>query len=110
MRWNDNLSGRKERRLPIMVVVRLALLDPSAEGHERTYTDNFSAHGLRVHSTRHWCPGEQAEIIPVNEESPIRGEVVYCQKVDNNRFLVGFRFPHSHLPWSILQRFNDTQH
>lgn len=110
MDWNSNLSGRKERRLPILVVVRLAVLDGSAAGHERTYTDNFSAHGLRVHSTRHWRPGEQAEIIPVNEESPIRGEVVYCQKVDNDRFFVGFRFPHSHLRWSILQRFNGIQH
>ena len=109
MYWNNNLSGRKERRLPITVMVRLAPLEQSAEGHERTYTDNLSAQGLRVHSARHWCPGKQAEIISVKDETPVRGDVVYCQKVDNDRFFVGFKLPHR-LPWSILQRFDGMRH
>ena len=33
-------------------------------------------------STRPWHAGEQAEITPVNEESPMRGEIVHCQKLD----------------------------
>jgi hypothetical protein len=102
----DNIfGGRKERRLPIMVVVQLTPSDGvTSEAHERTYTDNFSAHGARVVSGRLWQPGEQAEIAPVNQEAPMRGEVVYCQKVEE-RFFVGFKFP-DRLPWSILQRYD----
>lgn len=49
---DDRLKGRKEKRLPVMVVVNLAPLVPvNAEKHERTYTDNISAHGVRVRST-----------------------------------------------------------
>jgi hypothetical protein len=111
MDFDKGLSGRKERRLPIMVDVCLAPLERvSAEGHERTFTDNLSAQGLRVHSTRSWHPGEHAEITPVKGETPIRGEVVYCQMVDNDRFFVGFKFPSSRLPWSILHRFNGIHH
>jgi hypothetical protein len=99
MYFDKSLSGRNERRLPIMVDVRLAPLERvSAEGHERTFTDNLSAQGLRVHSTRPWHPDEQAEITPVKGETPMHGEVVYCQKVDNDRFFVGFKFPNSRLP------------
>ena len=105
----NNLSGRKERRLPIVVVVRLAALEQlSAESHERTHTDNISPHGVRVLSTRPWQPGQLAEIIPENEESPIRGEVVYCHRLDNDRFYVGVRFPHRRIPWSALQRYDGS--
>lgn len=102
MNWKNNLSGRKERRLPIMVVVRLAALErESGESHEQAHTDNISPHGVRVLSTRPWQPGQRAEIIPADEQTPIRGEVVYCRRVDNDRFFVGFKFSNSRLPWSI---------
>jgi hypothetical protein len=104
----DNVpSGRWERRLPIIVAVRLARLDPEhAEEYERTYTDNLSPHGVRVMSTRLWHVGDQAEITPVNEESPMRGEVVYCQELDETRSFIGLRFPVGRIPWLIMQRFD----
>lgn len=89
-----------------MVVVNLAHVSQvSTEKCERTYTDNISPSGARVHSTSSWQLGVQAEIAPVKGETPIRGEVVYCQKLDKDRFFVGLRFE-SHIPWSILQRFD----
>lgn len=107
MHLDNLLSGRRERRLPIMVVVQLR---PServpAEEHERTYTDNVSGHGVRVLSTHPWHPGEQAEITPVSETSLVCGEVVYCQKLADARFFVGLKFPHSRPSWAVLQRFN----
>ncbi len=107
MEADSRLSGREERRLPIMMEVNLAAIGrASGERWERTYTDNISAHGVRVHSTCPWQPGEQAEVIPVKGEISLRGEVVYCQRVSKDRFFVGFKFPHGHIPWSILQRFN----
>ena len=52
MYFDNRLNGRKERRLPALVVVNLVPLEPVyRERHERTYTDNISAHGARVRST-----------------------------------------------------------
>ena len=90
-----------------MVVVNLAPLAPvNTDRHERTYTDNISAHGARVRSTYAWRLGEEAEITPANGETPVRGEVVYCQRLDDQGFFVGLKVPESRIPWSILQRFN----
>ena len=107
MHLQDRLKGRKERRLPAVVVVDLVPLEPvNIERHERTYTDNLSAHGARVRSTYAWQLGEQAEITPANGETPVRGEVVYCQRLDNDGFFVGLKVRESRIPWSILRRFD----
>lgn len=106
MSWDN--SGRRERRLAIMIVVNLATVSPMrTEKHERTYTDNISTHGARVHCASAWQLGEEAEIVPVKGGTPVRGAVVYCQKLDEDRFFIGLRFQ-SHIPWSILERFNDV--
>lgn len=106
MNPDSHLSGREERRLPIMMEVTLAPVGrANVDRGERTFTDNISEHGIRVKSANAWRMGEQAEVTPMKEEVSIRGEVVYCQKVDA-RFFVGLKFPRSHVPWSILKRFN----
>jgi len=107
MYLNGRLNGRQERRLPAVVVVNLAPLKPvNTDRHERTYTDNISAHGARVRSSYAWRLGEQAEITPANGEIPVRGEVVYCERLDHGRFFVGLKVRESRIPWSILQRFD----
>ena len=113
MYLNNCLAGRKERRLPVVVVVNLAPLENlaplgpvNAERHERTYTDNISEHGARVRSTYTWQLGEQVEITPASGETPVRGEVVYCQSLDNDRFFVGVKIRESCIPWSVLRRFD----
>jgi hypothetical protein len=104
---HNRLTGRRERRLPVLVAVNLSPLDlVNRERHERTYTDNISAHGARVRSTYAWRLGEEAKITPANGETPVRGEVVYCQRLDHQGFFVGLKVPESRIPWSILQRFD----
>jgi len=106
-----SLKGREERRLPIMMEVNLAPLGrASGERCERTFTDNISPHGIRVQSTAVWRMGEKAEITPMKGEVAMLGEVVYCQRVRNERFFVGLRFRDKHIPWSILERFNGLAH
>jgi hypothetical protein len=104
MYFDKNLSGRTEKRLPIMVVVRLAPLEPG-KAEEKTYTDNLSPHGVRVCSTQRWRPGDQAEVAPVDQGPPMQGEVVYCEKFDKSRFFVGLRFPEGRAAWRVLQRY-----
>lgn len=105
------LNGREERRLPIMLEVSLAPVG-LADGDrcERTFTDNISAHGLRVQSSSSWRMGEQAEVTPRKGEIVMLGEVVYCQRAGNDRFFLGLKFHDKNIPWTILQRFNGLTH
>jgi PilZ domain-containing protein len=104
----SRFNGREEKRLPIMMEVNLRPLERTAERRERTYTDNISAHGVRVRTSSPWQLGEQAEITPVKGEASMSAEVVYCQKLGSDRFFVGLRFRQSHNPWSVLQRFSGS--
>ncbi|HEV2194599.1 MAG TPA: PilZ domain-containing protein [Candidatus Acidoferrum sp.] len=105
--FQDHLKGRKERRLRIVVVVNLAPPEPvNAQRHERTYTDNISAHGARVRSTYAWQIGEEADITPASGETPLRCEVVYCERLGADRFFVGLNIRESRIPWSIMRRYD----
>src|SRR5260370_18491797 len=85
------LSGRMERRLPIVVVVRLAEAESaSTDGEERTYTDNISSRGARVYSLRPWQLGDTVQVTPRNED-PARGNVVYCPTREDARFVIGLK-------------------
>jgi hypothetical protein len=107
MQISRMLNGRTERRLPIIIVVRLSRVRDSHASEEETYTDNVSLHGARVVSGCSWRLGEQAHVARLRQEPPMRGEVVYCQSLDNNRFCIGFRFEEP-VTWSALSRYDGT--
>jgi len=59
MSLDHGLSGRMERRLPIIVVVHLTECPPAGtDGEEKTYTDNISSRGARIFSKHGWQPGD----------------------------------------------------
>ena len=102
-----SLEGRLERRLPIIVPVRLSRAehqDGNANQNEKTYTDNISLHGARVFSRSHWEPGEMVRLAPLNYKC-VCGKVVYCQRLPDDRHAVGVNFQTHAISWSILQRF-----
>lgn len=99
-------SGRMERRLPIIVVVRLALAEnASTDGEERTFTDNISAHGARIFSTHAWQPGDRLRVTPLNGNAAC-GQVVYCQQLPDDRYSIGLQFQDRPVMWSTLLRQN----
>lgn len=101
------ISGRNERRLPIILVVNLAPLDTkSVLRTQRTYTDNISPHGMRINSAFAWNPGEQVEVTPVKGGVTMCGRVVYCQEMADGRFFIGLNFPQAAIPWLVLKRFD----
>ncbi len=103
------LSGRMERRLPIVVVVRLAEAEcASTDGGERTYTDNISSRGARVYSIRPWQLGDAVQVTPRNED-PARGNVVYCQTLEDGRFVIGVKFQDRPVMWSATRRYDGLQ-
>jgi hypothetical protein len=107
MQIRHTLNGRMERRLPIIVVVRLSRVQDSPASEEVTYTDNVSIHGVRVISTYSWRLGELAQIAPLQKGPVMQGEVIYCQSLGNKGFCVGFRFQ-ERVMWSALSRYGGT--
>jgi len=103
------LSGRLEKRLPIIIVVRLALTERAGtEKEERTYTDNISSLGARVYSIRSWQPGDAVQITPRNE-GPALGKVVYCQMLPDDRYVIGVKFQDRQVAWSAVRRYDGLE-
>ena len=106
---DNTLSGRVERRLPIVVVVRLARAERvGTDGEERTYTDNISPRGARVYSIRPWQLGDAVQLTPRNED-PAYGKVVYCQALPDDRYVIGVKFQDVPIPWSAVRRYDGLQ-
>jgi hypothetical protein len=105
---DHELSGRTERRLPIVVVVRLAPCEPASINgeEERTYTDNISTRGARVFSRYPWQLGDTVRVTPLSGDSAC-GKVVYCQRLPDDRYSIGVKFQPSSLKWSALHRYTD---
>jgi hypothetical protein len=98
-------SGRTEKRLPIILVVRLVHCEPApAVAEEKTYTDNISPHGARLFSKQLWRPGDTVQVTPLSDES-ICGKVVYCQKMPDDSYSIGVQFQARPVEWSVWQRF-----
>jgi hypothetical protein len=99
-------SGRMERRLQIIVVLRLAKPDSAGtDGEEKTFTDNISAHGARVFSKHAWPLGDLVRLTPLNEDAAC-GKVIYCQQLPDNRYSIGVKFQDHPVTWSTLRKYN----
>jgi hypothetical protein len=109
MLQDHTLQGRMERRLPIIVVVSLAYLErTNAEEAEWTYTDNVSAHGARVFSRRAWQLGEEITLTPFKEETA-SGNVVYCQRIADDRYWIGVKVKDHPTAWRAIRRYDGIQ-
>jgi hypothetical protein len=95
-----------EKRLPISIVVHLTKMqDQFVDGTELTYTDNLSSHGARVISRRPWQDGELAQVTPLTGEMPLRGKVVYCHKLPDERYCIGLNFQNGGVHWSRFRAY-----
>lgn len=103
----EQTVGRMERRLPIVVIVCLALAERAGtDGEERTYTDNISAHGACIFSTHPWPLGVKVRVTPVKEESTACGKVVYCHRRADDHYEIGVQFQDGPVTWSALRRYD----
>jgi PilZ domain-containing protein len=102
-------SGRMEKRILIAIVVRLTpAQDQPASEAELTYTDNVSAHGARVVSSRAWQIGEVLQITSLKDEITISGKVAYCMMVPDNRYSIGLNFKDRRVTWSAYRTYSGT--
>ena len=76
-----------EKRVTVAIVVHLARAeDHTAEGPELTHTENISAHGACVISSRQWNSGDMADVTSFNDRITLRGRVTYCVKREEGRY------------------------
>ena len=101
------LNGRIDKRFPIAVVVYLGQVqDRTAKEPELTCTDNISVNGARVISRRPWQPGELVQLTPLKDEDSIRGKVVQCQKLEDDRYLIGVNIQGLSAKWPSFRIYS----
>jgi len=81
-------NGRSDRRITKEAAVELARPEAS-QVREMAIAQNVSARGMRVATEGVWLPGDP--VLLSSPESGVRTQarVVYCQRVENDRFAVG---------------------
>ena len=99
-------NGRIERRLPIIVVVRLAPAVSVAADGERTFTDNISPYGARIFSQHAWQPGDAVRVTPLNADSAW-AKVIYSQRLADARYCIGVKFQDRPVTWPAIRRYGD---
>jgi hypothetical protein len=82
---------RVERRVPMEIPV---LLDGHRQmpGTESTFTENVSARGARVVSTRRWEHGERLTFASRTGEFRSSARVAYCEPLQSDGFAIGVEF------------------
>ncbi len=82
---------RAERRIPMEIPV---VLDGHRQmpGTESTFTENVSARGARVVSTRRWEQGERLTFLLSTGEFRSSARVAYCQALQSEGFVIGVEF------------------
>ena len=82
---------RVERRIPMEIPV---ILDGHRQmpGSESTFTENVSARGARVVSTRRWEQGEPLTFVSRTGEFRSSARVAYCQPLQGDGFAIGVEF------------------
>jgi hypothetical protein len=83
--------NRVERRVPMEIPV---LLDGHRRmpGTESTFTENVSARGARVVSTRRWELGERLTFASRTGEFRSSARVAYCEPLQGDGFAIGVEF------------------
>lgn len=85
------LFHRVERRIPMEIPV---VLDGHLQmpGTESTFTENVSARGARVVSTRRWEQGERLTFVARTGEFRSSARVAYCHALQGDGFAIGVEF------------------
>ena len=81
-------NGRSDRRITKEVAVELARPGAS-QLREMAIAQNVSARGMRVATEHVWLPGDPVLLTSPESGVRTRARVVYCQRVENNKFAVG---------------------
>lgn len=93
-------KARRETRVPMEVGVRISGHD-ALPGSETTFTENISARGARVYSSRRWKTNDRLMIATLSGSFRAAARVAYCQNVSEDGFAVGLEFLDSAGSWIV---------
>jgi hypothetical protein len=97
------ISGaRRDPRIPMEVGVQITG-HAAQPGTETTFTENVSARGARVLSTRRWKQNDRMTISTVTGSFRAIARVAYCQLVGDTGFAVGLEFMEPDGRWVIAE-------
>lgn len=94
------LVHRRETRVPMEVGVQISG-HGALPGAETTFTENVSARGARVFSSRRWKINERLIIATLTGSFRSVARVAYCQNIAENGFAVGLEFLDSTGNWIV---------
>jgi hypothetical protein len=99
---------RNERRILMEIPV---VLDrhQGAQGSESTFTENVSARGARVVSTRRWEKGEPLTFASRTGEFRSLARVAYCQPLHGDGYAVGVEFLDPAGRWVVQSKDSSAQ-
>jgi hypothetical protein len=83
-------TGRYEKRTARTVTVELLRLDESRL-NKRAVTENVSPRGARVVTELICAPGKHVLVTAPEEGVKSLARVVYCQRVESTKFVVGLQ-------------------
>jgi PilZ domain len=91
---------RAERRIPMEIAV---MLDGhrATPGVESTFTENVSAKGARVVSTRRWEQGEPLTFVSRTGDFRSSARVAYCHALHGDGYAVGVEFLEPQGRWVV---------
>ena len=76
---------------------------------KRGRTPIISVHTVLAYFSKHpWQPGDEVMVTPVNDETTC-GNVVYCQRLPDDRYGIGVKFRDRLVTWSAMRRYDGIQ-
>lgn len=91
---------RRDARVPLEVEVQISG-HKVLPGTESTFTENVSARGARVLSTRRWKPNDQLVITTLTGSFRSVARVAYCQTVPRAGYAIGLEFVEPSGSWVV---------
>lgn len=92
--------SRIENRIPMAVAVHISG-NQRVPDTETTFTENVSARGARVFSSRAWRLDDSVIVASLPGDFRARARVAYCERVRGSGFAVGLEFLEPSGHWVI---------
>ena len=98
LRPMETIARRLEERVSLNIRVDLRSLDVRKRSREAV-TENVSAHGARVLSSRPLKPSERLNVHSLPGDLRARARVVYCEQIGADSFAIGLQLLASFGDW-----------
>lgn len=93
-------APRLENRIPMAVAVQISD-NGRLPGIETTFTENVSARGARVLTSRRWKPNDSVLLASLPGDFRARSRVAYCQRLRDEGYAIGLEFLEPSGHWVI---------